>query len=163
MAALAAGIEIQCRLSNVLLLAPAEANLGLYITGITGPAGAAAGLGRAMGFDTQHMTWAIGLGAAQGCGFRATHGSMAGHVVPALAARGGVWAALLAAQGFTVEAHLCMGDPATELVRAAEEQHADLLAMATHGHRGVQDLVHGATADRVRHRVKIPVLMLQAQ
>ena len=68
-----------------------------------------------------------------------------------------------AGQGFTVETLLAMGDPATELVRAAEEQRADLLAMSTHGHRGVQDLVRGATADRVRHRVKIPVLMLQAQ
>jgi 2-methylcitrate dehydratase PrpD len=99
--ALAIGIEIQCRLSNMLLLAPAKANLGLYITGVTGPIGAAAALGLLRGFDTERMNWALGLAAAQGAGFRATHRSMAGLVVPALAARNGVAAAQLAAHGFT--------------------------------------------------------------
>lgn len=104
LAALAVGIEIQCRISNVLLLPPAAANLGLYITGVTGPIGAAAALGRAMGFDAVRMCSAMGLGAAHGSGFRGTHGSMAGHVVPAIGARGGTFAALLAAQGFECSA-----------------------------------------------------------
>jgi nucleotide-binding universal stress UspA family protein len=69
----------------------------------------------------------------------------------------------LAAEGFTVETRLALGDPATELVRAAEACGADLLAMSTHGHKGLADVLHGATADRVRHDVKIPVLLLRAQ
>jgi nucleotide-binding universal stress UspA family protein len=69
----------------------------------------------------------------------------------------------LAAQGFTVETLLAMGDPSTELVKAAEDGHADLLAMATHGHRFLADMIHGTTVDRVRHLVKIPVLLLKAQ
>jgi len=69
----------------------------------------------------------------------------------------------LAAQGFTVDAQLALGDPSTELVKAAEDGHADLIAMATHGHRFLADVVHGTTADRVRHLVKIPVLLLKAQ
>ena len=69
----------------------------------------------------------------------------------------------LAARGFTVEARLALGDPATELIRAAESGAADLIAMATHGHKGLADVVRGATADRVRHGVKIPVLLLRAQ
>jgi nucleotide-binding universal stress UspA family protein len=69
----------------------------------------------------------------------------------------------LAGQGLSVETRLAMGDPATELVRAAEAQHADLIAMSTHGHRFLLDLLHGATADRVRHLVRIPVLLLRAQ
>ena len=56
-----------------------------------------------------------------------------------------------------------LGDPSTELVKAAEDGHADLIAMATHGHRFLADVVHGTTADRVRHLVKIPVLLLKAQ
>ena len=40
---------------------------------------------------------------------------------------------------------------------------ADLLAMSTHGHRFVADVLFGATADKVRHLVKIPVLLLRAQ
>ena len=66
-------------------------------------------------------------------------------------------------RGFTVRVQLAMGDPATELVRAAEAQSVDLVAMSTHGHGFIGDIVHGATADRVRHLVKVPVLLLRAQ
>jgi len=69
----------------------------------------------------------------------------------------------LTRDGFRVDTELAMGDPATELVKVAETQHADLIAMSTHGHRFLEDLIHGATADRVRHQVKIPVLLLKAQ
>ena len=68
----------------------------------------------------------------------------------------------LASRGFAVETKLAMGDPATELIRAAEEQGVDLVAMSTHGHRFLADVVHGTTADRVRHLVKVPVLLLRA-
>lgn len=97
LAALAAGMEIQCRMSNVLLLPPAEANLSLYITGQTGPIGGAAALGRVMGFDDRQMRWAIGHAATQAAGFRATHGAMSGLVVPAFGARAAYFAAHLAA------------------------------------------------------------------
>ena len=68
----------------------------------------------------------------------------------------------LTAQGFVVETHLALDDPATELIKAVENQNVDLIAMSTHGHRYLSDLLHGATADRVRHLVKIPVLLLRA-
>ena len=68
----------------------------------------------------------------------------------------------LQAKGLTVQTQLAMGDPATEIVKLAGGGDVDLLAMATHGHRGLSDLVHGTTVDRVRHRVTIPVLLLQA-
>jgi len=69
----------------------------------------------------------------------------------------------LAGQGFTVQAELAMGDPATELIRTAETKDVDLIAMSTHGHRFLADVLHGTTADRVRHLVKVPVLLLRAQ
>ena len=69
----------------------------------------------------------------------------------------------LASRGFTVHTKLAMGDPATELIRTAEEQEVDLIAMSTHGHRFLADVLHGTTADRVRHLVKVPVLLLRAQ
>src|SRR5436190_5996643 len=64
--------------------------------------------------------------------------------------------------GFTVRTRLAMGDPATELVKVAKEEHVDLIAMSTHGHRFLNDLLRGSTADRVRHNVEIPVLMVRA-
>jgi nucleotide-binding universal stress UspA family protein len=68
----------------------------------------------------------------------------------------------LTGEGFRVQTELAKGDPATELIRAAEEHSVDLIAMSTHGHRYLSDLLHGATADRVRHLVKVPVLLLRA-
>ena len=108
--ALALGMEIECRMSNVLLLPPAQANVALYITGLTGPIGGAAALGRLLRLDAQRMVWAIGLAATQASGFRGTHGSMAGLVVPALGARNGVTAALLAGKGFTCSEAILEGD-----------------------------------------------------
>ena len=69
----------------------------------------------------------------------------------------------LSGRGLSVDTQLALGDPSTQLIRTAEEQQVDLIAMSTHGHRFFNDLFRGATADRVRHLVKIPVLLLRAQ
>jgi nucleotide-binding universal stress UspA family protein len=66
------------------------------------------------------------------------------------------------ASGIEARALLARGDPATEILRVAEREGVDLIAMATHGHRWLADLVLGATADRVRHAATIPVLLLRA-
>ena len=68
----------------------------------------------------------------------------------------------LAGHGFATRTHLAMGDPATELVKVAQAQSVDLIAMSTHGHRFLNDLLRGSTADRVRHSVGVPVLMIRA-
>jgi nucleotide-binding universal stress UspA family protein len=72
-------------------------------------------------------------------------------------------AADLAARGLKVSTELAMGDPADELIRLAQERNVDLLAMSTHGHRFLNDLVRGTTVNRVRHLVKIPILLVRAQ
>jgi universal stress protein A len=69
----------------------------------------------------------------------------------------------LTGRGLSVETRLAMGDPATELIKVSQEVGVDLIAMSTHGHRFVKDVLLGATADRVRHEVKVPVLLLRAQ
>ena len=68
----------------------------------------------------------------------------------------------LAGRGFVVKTELARGDPATELIRVAREEQVDLIAMSTHGHRFLSDVLHGTTADRVRHLVAVPVLLLRA-
>jgi nucleotide-binding universal stress UspA family protein len=62
-----------------------------------------------------------------------------------------------------VESVLALGDPASQLIKVAEERQVDLIAMSTHGHRFLSDVIRGATADKVRHLVKVPVLLLRAQ
>ena len=45
----------------------------------------------------------------------------------------------------------------------AREKDVDLIAMTTHGHRFISDVLYGATADKVRHAVDIPVLLVRAK
>lgn len=69
----------------------------------------------------------------------------------------------LAGRGFNVETRLGLGDPASEIARVANEENVDLIALSTHGHRFVKDLLLGATADRLRHIVNVPVLLVRAK
>jgi nucleotide-binding universal stress UspA family protein len=68
----------------------------------------------------------------------------------------------LRTMGLDVTSRLAMGDPATEIIKIAAEENVDLIAMSTHGHRFLSDLVHGTTVDKVRHTVRVPVLLLRA-
>ena len=72
-------------------------------------------------------------------------------------------AARLAAKGLHVDAVLAIGDPATEIAAAALREKCDLIAMSTHGHRFVKDLVLGSVANEVRHKSLIPVLMVRSK
>jgi nucleotide-binding universal stress UspA family protein len=69
----------------------------------------------------------------------------------------------LAAEGLDVEAELAYGEPADEIVKWVTTRGCDLVAMSTHGHRFISDLLYGSTADNVRHRVDVPVLLLKAR
>jgi nucleotide-binding universal stress UspA family protein len=67
----------------------------------------------------------------------------------------------LEAAGIQAECILAGGDPGPEIAAAAEREGCDLVAMSTHGHKGVQDLLRGSVANEVRHRVTVPVLMVR--
>ncbi len=64
--------------------------------------------------------------------------------------------------GVEVDAVLAAGDPAREIAAAADREKVDLIAMATHGHSLLSDVVHGTTATALRHVSRIPILMLRA-
>lgn len=68
----------------------------------------------------------------------------------------------LVAEGHEVVCILAQGNPADEILKLAENLGVDLIAMSTHGHRFLADLLLGSVADQVRHRTSIPVLMLKA-
>ncbi len=69
----------------------------------------------------------------------------------------------LQAEGFDADAVLAAGDPAKEIADAAVRENCDLIAMATHGHRLLEDVVRGSTATALRHITKIPILMVRAE
>jgi manganese transport protein len=58
--------------------------------------------------------------------------------------------------------HSC-GEPAQEILKVAHAQGCDLIAMATHGHRLLSDLIHGTTITKVRHESDIPIFLVKAE
>ena len=71
-------------------------------------------------------------------------------------------AAGFAAAGVPTEAILATGDPATEVTAVADREQCDLIAMATHGHKLIGDMIHGSVANSVRHKSMVPVLLVRA-
>jgi nucleotide-binding universal stress UspA family protein len=53
------------------------------------------------------------------------------------------------------------GDPADAIVRAAEETHADLLVLGTHGRTGLGRLLMGSVAEKVMRKAPCPVLTVR--
>jgi len=69
----------------------------------------------------------------------------------------------LVAAGIPTEAELAYGDPATEIVKWVNREGCDLVAMSTHGHQFIADLLFGQTAIKVQHNISVPVLLLRAK
>ena len=67
----------------------------------------------------------------------------------------------VAAEGVEVETELAFGEPSKEIVKWVKAMGCDLIAMSTHGHRLMGDIVFGTTAQKVQHEVSVPVLMLR--
>lgn len=64
-------------------------------------------------------------------------------------------------KGLEADALLASGDPATEIAQAAQREGCDLIAMATHGHKFIGDMIHGSVSHTVRHSSHIPVLLVR--
>lgn len=71
-------------------------------------------------------------------------------------------AAKLRATGLQVRVHLALGDPATEILKTADTEKCDLIAMTTHGHRLIGDIIYGSTIEQVRHKAMVPLLVVRA-
>ncbi len=69
----------------------------------------------------------------------------------------------LRAQGLTVSTQLALGDPPSEILKAGRAEHCALIAMTSHGHRLIGDIIYGSTINEVRHRSAIPVLLVRAE
>ncbi len=63
--------------------------------------------------------------------------------------------------GFKANFHLAAGDPVKEILKYADKEVCDLIAMSTHGHGIIKDIILGTVAESVRHRTNIPVLLLR--
>ena len=70
-------------------------------------------------------------------------------------------AASMEARGIDADALLASGDPASEIAQAAAREGCDLIAMSTHGHKLLNDMLRGSVASTVRHSSTIPVLLVR--
>ncbi len=66
----------------------------------------------------------------------------------------------LTGAGYKADWRLGLGDPVPELARMIAEADADAVLLGAHGHRGLTDLIHGTTADALRHRVSATVIIV---
>ena len=66
-------------------------------------------------------------------------------------------------EGIPATWRLGFGHPGPELVQAVEETGCDLVAMTTHGHRWIEDVLFGSASSEVRHSVEVPVLLLRTE
>jgi nucleotide-binding universal stress UspA family protein len=64
--------------------------------------------------------------------------------------------------GIAARAVMAHGDPAGVILAQAEALDCDLIAMSTHGHGLVRDLLFGSVASKVRHAARVPVLLIRA-
>jgi manganese transport protein len=74
-----------------------------------------------------------------------------------------LYASELREMGIEAEAALGYGAPAESLAQLVEQHQPDLIILGSHGHRGMGDIVHGTSVESLRHRVRIPVLVIPAE
>lgn len=71
------------------------------------------------------------------------------------------YAEMMRDAGFQTETKIAFGNPAAEISKIVKAENADLVVMGAHGHRAIKDLIFGSTADRVRHKIDVPVLIVK--
>ncbi len=62
--------------------------------------------------------------------------------------------------GYKTDLEIGFGYAATEIARIIKEKEIDLLVLGAHGHKGIKDLIFGTTIDSIRHKIKIPLFII---
>ncbi|HJX12124.1 MAG TPA: universal stress protein [Dehalococcoidales bacterium] len=68
----------------------------------------------------------------------------------------------LKGKGIIVKTMVSSGNASDEILKAADETKADLIAMSTHGRSGLRRLAFGSITDKVLRAASVPVLMVRA-
>jgi nucleotide-binding universal stress UspA family protein len=75
----------------------------------------------------------------------------------------GSHALMLQAEQVRVDVEVRLGNPAEQIVAVADEQHAALIALATHGYSGLKRWALGSVADKVLHAAATPLVLVHAR
>jgi nucleotide-binding universal stress UspA family protein len=68
----------------------------------------------------------------------------------------------LQTEGVKAAFRLALGNPPAEILKTAAAEQCDLIAMTSHGHRLIGDIIHGSTIEPVRHKAAVPLLVVPA-
>jgi nucleotide-binding universal stress UspA family protein len=55
------------------------------------------------------------------------------------------------------------GEPVTEIMDEIGKGEYDLVAMATHGHTFMGDLLFGSVSDSLKHKIRVPLLLIRSE
>jgi nucleotide-binding universal stress UspA family protein len=69
---------------------------------------------------------------------------------------------ILKAQGIETYMEIRSGEPDTEILEEIEGKNYDLVAMATHGHSYIGDILFGSVSRTLKHRITVPLLLIRA-
>lgn len=72
-------------------------------------------------------------------------------------------ASFRAETGLAITTRLGLGSPPDQILKLVEMENCDLIALASHGHRLVGDLIHGSTIEAVRHKARVPIIVVPAK
>ncbi len=62
--------------------------------------------------------------------------------------------------GYKADYKIGYGNPSSAIAKIVLDNDIDFLVMGAHGHKGFKDLLFGTTVDAVRHKIKIPILII---
>lgn len=64
-----------------------------------------------------------------------------------------------------LETHIILksGEPDEQILKVIEESDFDLVAMATHGHSFIGDILFGSVSRTLKHKIKVPLLIIGPQ
>jgi manganese transport protein len=64
-------------------------------------------------------------------------------------------------KGFKVAIELGFGSPKKGIPKIVNAAHFDIIILGAHGHSGFKDLLFGTTVDAIRHKIKIPMMIVR--
>lgn len=70
-------------------------------------------------------------------------------------------AGILTGRGIRAVTDVRFGPAAPKILEHAEQSHASMIAMSTHGRSGLERLVHGSTAEAVLRQTPVPLLLVR--
>ncbi|NOZ02483.1 MAG: universal stress protein [Deltaproteobacteria bacterium] len=70
--------------------------------------------------------------------------------------------AALEKEGVTAHVVFRIGEPEDEILKEIEEKDYDLVAMATHGHHLLGDILFGSVSDKLKHSIRVPLLLIRS-